>query len=250
MTEQEVSDAYKNRFNTFEEVENYIKNIRIGPSSDFGNISILGNIIIIPSLIDKRLINTTNDEDFSWINANQIDFEPSGFRLAPRNGYIPGSPRPSAFGVSCGEWIGNGFGRKINIHRNGCIQYVEDFGYHDSSESLLYQKLAVRLLHTLQFAQNTLTKYNYFGDVRIRVHLHSIGDSIINLPSNFNVIEPHTSSEEHIVIDRETSISALESSFSKISASIMDEIFNHYRLWKCYLFDENGDYIIERFARA
>ena len=246
MTEQEISDAYKKRFSTLADVENYIEKLN---KYNYGRSVIRGNIIIIPSIIEGRLLDTSDHNDFSWLDPNKIDPQPSGWIWAPQHGYLPGFPRPFAQGISCAEETQTRFPKAVRLHRNGCIQYIQDFGYHDGSNKLIYSKLALKLLHTLQFAYNALSRYNYYGDVRIHVNLSFEGGCGPLLPKSFDDIRGYATGDNEIVVDREVSISELENSYSRIATSVMDEIFNHFGLWSCHLFDAEGNYLKQEFDR-
>ncbi len=47
--------------------------------------------------------------------------------------------------------------------------------------------------------------------------------------------------------ERNFPITYLKTNYSKITASIMDEIYNCFGIRKCSLFDENGQYIQKKF---
>ncbi|MBI2076261.1 MAG: ATP-binding protein [Candidatus Aenigmarchaeota archaeon] len=245
MTEQEISDAYKGRFYTAEEVETYINNL----TAKEENALILGNIIVIPSILDRRLINTDDIRDFSWLDPSLIDPKPSGSLIAPSKDYLPSFPQPFGFGITCKRHpAGVQFNEALKIHRNGCIQYTKEFGAHANGIKLIHEKLAIKILHTLQFATDVLSRYNYFGDVRIQVYLKTnYNRTFIKLPNSFSTLHPND--EDIIKVDREFSLATVEQDFSRISASIMNEIFNHYNCWNCHLFDKSGNYVWSEFNR-
>ena len=246
MTEQEISDAYKKRFSTLVDVENYIEKLN---KYDYGKSVIRGNLIIIPSIIERRIIDTSDNSDFSWLNPDLIDPQPSGWVWAPRNGYLPNFPKPFAHGIICKQETQAYFPKAVRLHRNGCIQYVQDFGIHTGSKDLIYKKLALKLLHTLQFAHTVFSKYNYFGDVRIHLNISCDGGCVLALPKSFDSSRGFATGDSEIVIDREFSISELENNYSMIAGSIMDEVFNHFGLWRCHLFDKSGAYIKTEFDK-
>lgn len=241
MTEQEISDLYKNRFHTFEEVEKYL----IDAADILEDEKILSQLMVIPSNLDRRLIETSDNNNFEWLEPNTLNPQPAGFIFAPNNGFLPSRPRPFSHGISCKDSQ-----KSLKIHRNGCVQYVEDYGYiHEDIAYIQYPVLAVRIMHVLQFSHTLLTKYNYYGEVRIRLflksHLTKLG---IEISGNFGR-EQYGMQGNEIQIDREFPIDYLVSNYSQITASIMDEIFNHFGIWKCYFFDEKGDYILEKLSR-
>jgi SH3-like domain-containing protein len=68
------------------------------------------------------------------------------------------------------------------------------------------------------------------------------------LPAPFRVDEVVCESSS-IVVQREFPSTMLESDYSFIASGIMHEIFNHFGYWRCRLFDEEGNYIREQFAK-
>jgi len=200
--------------------------------------------MVIPSSLDRRLIETSDHNNFEWLEPNTLNPQPAGFIFAPNNGFLPSHPRPSSHGISCYDTH-----TSLNLHRNGCVQYIHDFGYiREDSAYLQHPILTVRIMHVLQFSHELLTKYNYFGEVRIRISLKSQSTKMgIQISDNFGG-ESYEMNGNEIQIDREFSIDYLMSNFSNITASIMDEIFNHFGIWKCHYFDENGDYILNKIA--
>ena len=245
MTEQEISDMYKSRFHTLEEVEEYLRRFE-NFLVDGHNMT--GQIIVIPSSIDRRLIETSDYRKFEWLDSNTIDPKPSGWAWAPHHGFLPGRPEPFSDGLACKDRT-----TSITIHRNGCVQYMRDFGYvNENMVYLQYPILGLRIMHVLQFAQATLSRYNYFGDVRIRVILRSsLNDIGINHPESRLWSRPREFQvrDSVIQVDREFSTEYVKSHYSQVTASIMDEIFNHCGAWKCFLFDEDGNYKMNEFSR-
>ncbi len=244
MTEQEVSDAYKSRFHATEEVEGYLDSIEdiLGDETN-----ILGEIIVIPSSIDRRMIDTDDYERFEWLRPRTVNPEPSGWNYAASHSFVPGLPEPLSDGIECRrETDGTG----LKLHRNGCIHYSVDCGQEYADEIWLHDRLlAVRILHTLKFAVLTLLRYNYFGDVRIRVRLRSRHKHV----EIWRNSEPSPGAlgkfkqDRGIQVDRELSTGYLESNPCRITASIMNEVFNSFGIWRCPLFDENGDIKMDEF---
>lgn len=237
MTELEVSEAYKKRFHTYEEVEHYITSIL--------SHHITGNmptkIIIIPTILNNNLINTFNHGDFTWLDSNVIRPKP------PRNlPYLPGPLNPFYAGIVC-EQHRNAL-PSLEIHRNGTIVYIRDFGTINERKYLAYELLADCLLQTLQFAAKDIySRYNYFGNVKVIITINQCNNSY--LPSREGSIlenaygEPAIFLDNNISVRREVSTISLEQDFSYIAYSIMNEIFNHYGIWRCSLFNERSNYI-------
>jgi hypothetical protein len=245
MTEVEVSEAYKIRFVTYERVDDYINELlEYEPTSEL----VIGQIIIAPSVIDRRIIDTYDKESFSWINPNNIDPQPSGFGYAPKNGYVPGFYQPSAKGIVCrGDHL-----PFLEIHRNGCVEYRDDFAYPMEDNTGKQIKIfhdcifCVRLLHTLQFAAMLYSRYNYFGDVRIVASLKNTS----NLHLQLGYLRRNYRCEsQNIIVKREFPSAMLETEFSWIAAGIMHEIFNHFGIWRCQYFDDKGNYDTKSLAR-
>ena len=245
MVEQEISDMYKNRFHTYEEMEDYLNKIMYDNDQE----KILLQIIVIPTNLDRRLIDTTNYEEFEWLDPNVVNPQPAGFDFAPHHGFLRSRPKPFTHGLVC-----NDEKTSLHIHRNGCIQFVRDVGYEVSDYEdtclLQYPILGVRIMHVLQFAQSVLSRYNYFGEVKILVNLKSLDKNLgVYLSSNFYSSGLQSMNGNKIKIEREYPLDHLKTNFSNITASIMNEIFNHFGIWNCFLFDNDGQYVKENFYR-
>ncbi len=246
MMEQEVSDAYKSRFYTAEEVEGYLANIKDPFDNEMG---ILGEIIVIPSLTDRRMIDTDGYERFEWLRPQTVNPEPSGWSYAPSYSFVPGSPKPFSDGIECSSEAAK---TRLMLHRNGCVHYSLDCGQKYDGRIWLHERLlAVRMLHTLKFAVLALSRYNYFGDVRIRVRLRLNSKHVMSIRNSElppDALEKFKQ-DRGIQVNRELSTEYLESNPSKITASIMNEVYNNFGVWRCRLFDENGDIKTDAFDR-
>jgi hypothetical protein len=245
MDEREVSDAYRRRFITYQEVDEYVRGILTKP--DLGYRS-LGQVVVIPAMLGSRLFESSDDKTFSWLDPNKINPQPAGFGFAPNFGYVPGFPRPSPNGVICEQ--GPAPTRYLELHRNGCLEYGDEFGFaevqgHPELAYFPYVTFCLRLLHTLQFASMVYTRYNYFGDVRIVASVKP--SKALVMPTRFHMDE-QTCKTNSILVMREFSTEVLESNYSYIASGMMHEVFNHFGFWKCPLFDDKGDYISEKFA--
>jgi len=150
MIEQEISDAYKSRFHTMEDTERYLDSLEDLLDND---TDALGEVIVIPSSIERRLIDTDDPKKFEWLNHKTLNPEPSGLDYAPSDSFVPGRPEPFADGIECND------GRRIRLHRNGCMHYVLNCGREMEGVVLLHHRLlAVRILHTLKFAVDLMRK--------------------------------------------------------------------------------------------
>jgi len=246
MEEREVSDAYGRRFATHHQVDEYVRAV---VSKSDARCKALGQIVVIPCILESRLIDASDSQAFAWLDPNKMDFEPAGFVFAPHHGYIPGFPRPSPKGVICDKDHPQRFSEYLELHRNGCVEYGDDFGNPVAEKSDLmyfpYSVFCVKLLHTLQFASTVYSRYNYFGDVRIVASIKPSNNLVI--PAQFRSLD-QTCKSNSIHVEREFSSTMLESKWSFIASGIMHEIFNHFGFWRCPIFDDRGDYVRSKLA--
>ena len=242
MTEQEICDSYRSRFRNHDQVEQYIKKASTYKIGVTPTDIIKVNVIIIPSNIEHRLIETSDYEKFEWFNS--ITMHPS-LGYASFASFLPSKLEPFSHGLISNESNPNKF-RQIHIHRNGCIQYIQHFEDKKSNRIYFPQKyFAVRLMQSLQFASKTLQHYNYFGDVRILVMITCPCRNALRLGNSYDPLE-FTVNKIDCKIEREYSLQYMETNHEKIASSIMDEIFNHYGVPRCDMFDENGKTINDR----
>lgn len=232
MSEMEVNDTYKRRFTSYQEIENYVSEL-LTPE-EFVMPQIIGQIIVIPTILN-RIIDTANINDFAWLN--ELTFKPKGL-------YLPSRPTPSPRGIKCQLKTQSGLvQQKLEIHRNGCVHYFHYFGDKDDRDKLVfvYNLFCLKLLHTLQFASALYQKYNYFGDVKILCDLKWLRDSyLIDFQRN-RALDGYPCQINELTISREFPTTMVESKYEYITSGIMDEIFNCYGLWKCPLFDDEGN---------
>jgi len=238
MTETEVSDAYKTRFETSEQADDYVRDL---VRTKFGVVTedtpVVGQILVVPSVVKRKIVDTSRPESLAWINSSTIN-------LAPSTGtYVPGLCRPSSRGVVCQD-------RSLpllEIHRNGALEYRDDFAtplrdgkagkiniFHDPI-------FCVKLLRTLQFAALLYSKYNYFGDVRVVAAIGPASHLYLKVGWNNN-----NCGLERILVEREYPMAALETRFSQVAAGIMDEIYNYFGVWRCPYFDDQGNYDMKK----
>ena len=226
MTESEVSDRYRNRFSSSEQVNGYIKRILVGAKEN----AITANIIVIPSNIEPRLIDTSDDEQIENLQTMEVS---NNFGDVWR---LNRGMEPFSHGL-----ISNNGVEELRIHRNGCIQHV---CYHtakaDDTISLEYKHMTKRLMQTLQYTNTVLSHYNYFGDVKIIVTLETSSRSEIFGQICANGICALDSLD--VTIEREHPLYYIETKYEQIASSIMNEIFSHYGVSRCDLFDKEGNY--------
>ena len=230
MTESEVSDRYRNRFSNYEQVNDYIKRILVGAKEN----AITANIVVIPSNIEHRLIDAS---DYNQIENLQTMNVGDNFGNPCR---LNSGMYPFSHGLTS-----NSHGdEELRIHRNGCIQYIRYYMKFEDMICLAYVHMTKRLMQTLQFTNTVLSRYNYFGDVKIIVTLKTPSRSQIpgQIPGQSHASERYTLDSLDARIEREHPIHYIETKYEQIASSIMNEIFNHYRIVRCELFDEEGNY--------
>ena len=152
MTESEVSDRYRSRFSNYKQVNQYIKEVLIDAKEN----TITVNILVIPSNIEHRLIDTSNYDEIvrlQSIHAN-VSLDNTGLpnnRLQP---FSHGLTSKNPFDTLSGE---------LQIHRNGCVQYVYHYKMKQGDTIFLsYEHMAKKLMQLLQFTNIILANYNYF----------------------------------------------------------------------------------------
>jgi len=185
------------------------------------------------------MIDTFNMQDFDWIN--QIKFKHKYYHIS----IIPSHPKPSPNGVKCVLRDQNeNLLSKLEIHRNGCIDFISYFGEIPKEGVLfLYHIFCIMLFQTFQFASALYQRYNYFGDVRIVCNLRRMkGSSLPRLNGTNRMLMGHPFQIDEINILREVPTSMVELDYEYIVSGIMDELFNSFGLWKCPLFDSEGKF--------
>jgi hypothetical protein len=233
MTETEVNDAYKRRFSGYQDVEEYLSNETVSYAGP-----IWGQILTIPTIL-RRMIDSSDPEKFGW--ANSLVFRPKYYD--PSFSYIPSRADPAPCGVKFELLSKDGILRRsLRVHRNGCINYLEN--YRESVEEknvFLHHIFCLNLLYTFQFATALYQRHNYFGDLKVVCTLDSMKDSLLlNLRRN-RALEGYPCQSNEITVTREISKDQIELKSEYIASGIMDEVFNCYGLWKCPLFDNEGN---------
>lgn len=245
MEEREICDAYRRRFATYRQVDEYLKKVL---SKFDPRYKVFGQIVVIPSVLDTRLIDTSDNKTLAWLDPNKINPQLVSFAHIPTSGYIPSFPRPSPNGVLSQYDHPDQFSPYLELHRNGCVDYGRDVASfetkgHPELAHFPYGTYCVELLRTLQFASIVYSHYNYFGDVRIVTSIKSSDKLVIKM----GPLDEHFCKSDSILVEREFPSTMLESEYSFIASSIMHEIFNHFELWKCPLFDGKGN-IVDKSA--
>jgi len=234
MTETEVNDAYRRRFRGYQDVEDYISERTVqyaGP--------IWGQILVIPAIL-RSMIDSSSAEKFQW--ARSLTFKPEHHDLSLT--YIPSGAKPAPYGIKF-ELRRNtgGIFNTLRVHRNGCINYLENYGESIREKRVfLHNIFCLRLLYTFQFATALYHRHNYFGDLRVVCNLDAVKDSLLpNLRRRNRALEGYPCQSREINVTREISTDQIESESEYIASGIMDEVFNCYGLWKCPLFDNEGN---------
>ena len=239
MDERQVTEAYRTRFSSYDEVEKYLKNAssRIDPK-----YNVKAQILVIPTVLDTRLVDTSDRENLAWLKPGKIHLQPSS-----SDAFVPDIPTPSPRGVVCQKPS-----RYLEVHRNGCVEYgcelVSVFTAvekRDSTRYFPYVTFCIDLLHALQFASTVYSQYNYFGEVKAVVSIKPT-DHLVLPPGVADPLEDVTCRSGEIWVDRNLSSTILESDFSPVAASIMHDIFSCFGQWRCPLFDSKGHYIVEK----
>ena len=229
MTEQEICDYYKGRFGNHDQVEKYIEGILSCKPPSLKNVIEL-NIIIIPSSIKPRLIKISNDKEIEWFHSIDVGRGSTMFGK-----FLPSALEPFSDGLISKDLNYELF-KQISIHRNGCIQHIGDFWPDHDVCYFRAEYFAVKLMHALKFANTVLQHYNYSGRVTIIVRATCPYEN--RLPGYSVSI-----SKLDCKIQHEYLLQYVETHHEEISSSIMDEIYNHYSISRCDLFDANGRYL-------
>ena len=240
MDEREVTEAYRTRFSSYDVVEKYLKTAtsRIDPMYD-----VRAQILVIPTVLDTRLIDTSDRENLAWLEPGKIHPQPSS-----NDAFVTDIPTPSPRGVVCQRPF-----RYLEVHRNGCVEYGREFASvftkverQDNTWYFPYVEFCMKLLHTLQFASIVYSQYNYFGEVRAVVSIKPSEHLILPQAGVADPLDDANCRSSEIWVDRSFSSTILESDFSSVAASMMHEIFSCFGQWRCPLFDSQGNYIVEK----
>ena len=93
MTEQEIADSYRRRFSSHDQVEQYMNRSFNKQKTS----SLVESIMVIPSNIEHRLIDTFDRTKYEWLGDILLKHS-WGPRAKPRN-FFPSSLRPFADGL-------------------------------------------------------------------------------------------------------------------------------------------------------
>jgi len=240
MNERDVTEAYRTRFSSYDVVEKYIRTATSRPDPMY---NVKAQILVIPTVLDTRLVDTSDRENLAWLEPGKIHPQPTSV-----DAFVPDIPTPSPRGVVCQRQF-----RYLEVHRNGCVEYGREFASdftkvekHDNTWYFPYVEFCIRLLHTLQFASIVYSQYNYFGEVKAVVAIKPSGHLVLPRSALADSFDNGVCRSSEIWVDRSLSSTILESDFSPVAASIMHEIFSCFGQWRCPLFDSKGNYVIEK----
>ncbi|MFB6225289.1 MAG: helix-turn-helix domain-containing protein, partial [Candidatus Paceibacteria bacterium] len=158
MTEAEIAARYSERFVTEDRIKRYlhdtvihhrnlVPNFREAEEAPDGQRqAIYGHILIYPSNISRRRVDTSDP--------NIFEFHDQDLRFPPYENdtgadYRPGPKRPGRFGV---EWFRTPLHlnpTRLEVHRNGLIHRADDYGglhqtQNEIGEPLLEPELYIR----------------------------------------------------------------------------------------------------------
>jgi len=189
-----------------------------------------GHIIITPLRIDNRIFDSSNMREIDF-NTNDIRLDPR-----PRDLYLEGISKPSRYGI---QWS-NQFDTDIEVHRNGLIHYMRNYGNFNKENvktNIWDYMLASNLLQTIQFADIIYSKFNFTGKVKVILQVMNSFDSEIVRGS----FSQNKSNSEEIYIEREWDSWKLRDDYLKIGKNMIDEFSNYFRLWNSDLFHESEE---------
>ena len=188
-----------------------------------------GHIIITPLKIDENLVNTSNIQQLRFGPSDAI-FEPTKNDL-----YIVDIPSPSRYGL---KWRKQDFGSSLEIHRNGLIHSMRNYGEFDNTldAKLLWSYgLAVELLKTIQFANLVYTTIKFTGKVKIILNIKNCLGSYMPDNGTFGGKSyGHEYPDENILVEREWDSWKLSEDYLLIEKNMMDELSNHYGFWESH----------------
>jgi hypothetical protein len=237
MDENEIETLYQNRFFGMHKIDRYITEVISDYKSKLPKELaekkielIIGNIFITPLNIDKRIFDTGESELLKSIPSSYLN-----------DSYLRNTFQPSRYGVKseynpyCDVYC-------IELHRNGLIHNLKGYGNNaeppkDPKEILIWI-LNRTLLKTILFANDIHLNLNFYGKVRIILRIENTLNSYFK--SGY-VMEKYVCKNEYIYVEREWDSWDLANDYLKISKSIMDEVVNHFGVWKAPMYNEKGE---------
>jgi len=241
MDEHEIEALYQKRFFGVGILAKYVDDTIIfnrSLSSSDPIKQIDGHIIITPLKVNEKIFDTSNIQELNF-DPNNIRYEPN-----PKDLYLHGIASPSKYGI---KWKDPYRSQLLEIHRNGFIHYMKDYGsFNDELQlKILWDYgLAVDLLQTIQFSSLIYSTLDFIGKVKIILKAKNTNGSNIIKYSNHGYTEHGTAlSAEDISIEREWDSWRLNEDYREIGKNIMDELSNHYGSWASPYFYVEDDEI-------
>lgn len=219
MTEMEIAYMYRMRFSSHEQVDQYVNRF-FNRGLD---TSLINDIIVIPSNISHRLVDSFDPAKYSWMENIPNKHEYSTY---DNKKFFPHSLEPFADGLRCKYWQ-----TVRDIHRNGClhVRYVSDPSHVYAGE------VSLLLINTLYAATKIMYHYNYLGEVKIIMSIFHPKETKL---MGDNAREPID--ELNARIERIFPIQFVDTNHEEISADIMHELVNHFHVNKCSWFTDDG----------
>lgn len=238
MTEPEISNLYKQRFSTPQQVHDYLVELieyyreRVASSEPI----IMGHVFVIPPNIGHRRIGHIDKNTLNKIPNEVIEFK--GKYASP----LPSTRYYTKFGLAW-EDRSTPFTHRLEVHRNGLVHHVDKYGvvYKDEKPFIRENFLAEHALMTLQFASWVYDQINYFGPVTILV-LARKTRGVYPIAFLKNQLRWHieNSRSKEIRIEREWPSWQLQNDYVEIVKGIMDEFMNHLGAYEYPFFQEGG----------
>ena len=237
MDEHEIESLYQQRFFGASKLSKYVDEAILFKRSKLQEAykKIDGHIIITPLRINDRIIDISEN--------GQIDFDINTIRLEPKpeDLYLNGISKPSRYGI---QWSDKYLDNNIEIHRNGLVHYMKNYGDFDDNRRKLRvwdSEFARNLIETIQFADIVYSKFDYIGKVKIIIKvLNTFNSEIMPGRPMFGFTSSNTCDAEQIYVEKEWDSWRLKEDYLEIGKSIMDEFNNYYGLWNSRHFREEG----------
>ena len=220
MTELEIADMYRMRFSSHEQVDQYVNRFfNRGLAT-----SLINDIIVIPSNISHRLVDSFDSAKYRWME--EIPIKHDYQMYIDSHKFFPYSLEPFADGLQCkyAEMV-------RSIHRNGCLHVR----YAPDSPEVYAGEISLLLINTLYAAAKIMYHYNYLGEMKIIMGVFHPGETRLianNSPGIIDGIDAR--------IERTFPIQFVNTNHEEISADIMHEMVNHFHVNKCSWFTDDG----------
>lgn len=244
MDEHEIEALYLKRFFGVGRLSKYVDNTIFSNRSQLStdkSFLMDGHIIVTPLRVDDRILHNSKMGEIVRVEQN-LKFE------QVKNSYFLGYPKPSHYGI---RWKSSG-DDNVEIHRNGLIHCMLDFGYGREKSSgyvkeLITYTIAERLLQTIQFSGFVYSKLDFTGKVKLILKVMNTRGSAIPIDSpKFSMFRYSDKCDtDEIYIEREWNSWELNNDYAVIAKNMIDELCNFYGVWEdSWLFRKIDDKII------